>query len=267
MSYLFYSIFSLGVIYGLVALGIFICQRRLIYHPDTLLHPPHHYKLEHLQLLTLSTADAEKITAWYHPAPQQHDPVMLYLHGNKGHIGDRSEKLAAFSQHMGLLAISYRGFGTSSGTATEQGLYKDARAALNYLLRDHQLNNIIIYGESLGTGVAVQMATEFSVGGVILEAPYISLTARGAVRYPYLPVSRLMKDRFDSLSKINLISSPLLILHGEEDETIPVSDGKTLFAVANEPKEAIFFPAIHHTDFSVDELVGATTRFIQKYQR
>ena len=255
--------YGASIFYIVLVLILYLFQRRLLFHPEKRLYRPKYYGLAEMQSITLSTRDKIPITAWL----KHGDTIMIYFHGNRGHIGDRSEKLKLFAERMGLLAISYRGFGSSEGIPTEEGLYADARAAMHYILEQYPLENIVLYGESLGSGVAVQMATEFKVGAVILEAPYTSVVSRGAAKYPYIPVKHIMKDRFDSISKMSKISSPLLIMHGEKDEVIPVEDGRALLSAANEPKKAVFFPDTHHTDFHLATLVEHTMEFIQEHTK
>lgn len=264
MPYVYYFIALLAVVYITLLVGLYFYQHHLIFHPEGKLEHPEHYGLKDFKLITLTTADSVQITTWIKSSTNATEPVLVYFHGNRGHIGDRFAKIAMFSRMISILAISYRGFGTSSGLPSEQGLYHDARSALNHLLQQNPDQPIILYGESLGTGIAIQMATEFNISAVILEAPYKSIAARGAAQYPYIPVNHMLKHRFDSITKMKHITAPVLILHGEQDETIPVTDGKDIFAAANEPKELILFPDTHHTDFNLEQLTAHTMQFIAK---
>ena len=149
----------------------------------------------------------------------------------------------------GVLMVGYRGFG-NSGSPSEQGLYDDGRAALQ-ALRDRGVRDagMVLYGESLGTGVATRMAVETpDAAALILESPFTSVPAVGADRYPLVPVNWLIHDRFDSLARIADIHLPLLLLHGEDDTVVPVKFGRQLFAAANEPKQAVFVPHAGHND-------------------
>ena len=154
--------------------------------------------------------------------------------------------------------VGYRGFG-NPGAPSEQGLYNDARAALGELhKRGVPDKAIVLYGESMGTGVATQMATEINAAALILESPYTSVPDVGADRYPVVPVRWILRDRYDSLSKISSVHMPLLLLHGEQDQVVPVRFGKQLFAAANDPKQAEFVPDAGHNDvysLRVQELV------------
>lgn len=254
------GIFLVSYMGGL--LYLYSYQRHLVFKPSGQLEAPAHYGLTDITPITLTTGDGVHIRAWYHPAPSDTAPMVMYFHGNSGNLGGRAKKIKLLAEHMGVIAISYRGYSGSEGEPSEQGFYEDARTALRYA---HSLgihdSRIIVYGESLGTGVAVQMATEYTVAGLVLEAPYTSLPALGAREYPYVPVAYLMKDKFDSLAKITHINSPLLIFHGEADPTIPIDHSRTLLANANAPKEAVFFPSIHHTDFDLGKITGLTYAF------
>ena len=170
-------------------------------------------------------------------------------------------------QGFGLMALDYRGYGASEGSPSEAGFYQDASAAINYTTHTLAVltDRIILYGESIGTGVAVQMATEFPEAALVLQSPYTSTEAVAEQRYPWLPVHFLMKDRFDSLSKMKNVHVPLLLMHGEQDVIVPVSEGKKLFAGASEPKTAIYFPQKGHNDLDSDARITALINFSHRY--
>jgi fermentation-respiration switch protein FrsA (DUF1100 family) len=252
--------------YAAILLLLFFLQRHYIYFPTRGMEPPEHYGAEGFRTLSLRATDGIRLTAWHHD-PQPGYPTIVYFHGNAGHLGFRIAKYQALANGgYGVLALSYRGFGSSEGTPSEQGLYEDARAAIHYALGDLGLpiDRILLYGESLGSGVAVQMATEYPVAGLILEAPYTSVIRRGEAMFPrVIPVALLLKDRFNSIEKITQVKAPLLLFHGERDTVIPVSDGRELLAAANEPKEGLFFSEVDHTQFPLPELLAAMDRFGQ----
>lgn len=267
-SFLLSALTILCIGYGCLMTCMYLYQRHLIYRPDTKLLAASNYDLPSMETLALTTEDGMAITAWYHPIPPQSSlPLILYFHGNTGHIGDRANKLRHFiDAGFGILAISYRGYGTSSGAPTEQGLYQDARAALAYTKKqDIPLNQIILYGESLGSGVAVQMATEYNARMLVLEAPYTSLIDLAHQRFPFIPTSLLLKDHFNSADKIQKVQMPLLVMHGEKDLTIPVRFGKQLLALANEPKRGVFFASYHHTDFDPLVLIDTMKIFLARH--
>ena len=148
-------------------------------------------------------------------------------------------------------------------------MYQDGRAAVKYALTTLAIppGRVILYGESIGTGVAMQMAVDYPVGGVVLQSPYTSLEAIGEGRYPWLPVSLLLEDRFDSLSKVKRLHAPLLLMHGEADTVVPVAEGKTLFAAAPEPKQAHYFPGQGHNDLDKAAMAHDVAAFARKYVR
>lgn len=255
-------IIALILIYISICIGIWGFQRHLIYKPDTNIQSQS-YGLQGFEDLRLKAADGTIIQVWYHPA-QAGFPTIIYFHGNAGNLENRVSIFKVYAQAgFGVLGLGYRGYGASQGSPTEQGLYQDARAVIQHALRDLNLpkDKIILYGRSLGSGVAVQMATEFPMAALVLESPYTSIVARGQYRYPLLPVKLFIQDGFDSLSKIHQIRSPLLILHGEQDTTVPVEDGKTLFAAALFPKTAVYFPHKGHNDLNNGELLETLLSF------
>lgn len=266
------SIFiNIIIIVSLVYLGInaylYFFQRSILYLPVKEMSGPKNYGLYDAEEIRINTDDGINITAWYIP-PKHNEPVMLYLHGNAGNLGDRTEKLEAFlNKGFGMLAVSWRGYGTSDGEPTEEGLYNDARAAFKYLkYLGFSDKDIFFYGESLGSGVAVQLATEHEARAVILEAPYTAIVDRAAQLYPYIPVKMLVKDKFNSLVKIPDVHIPVLIFHGYLDEVMPITHGRAILNAANEPKEARFFEQVGHTDFNFSELANVTYNFVKNHK-
>lgn len=246
------------LIYSVVVLGLYIFQRQLIYHPDKNIKAPKDYGLETCGEHIIMTPDHEKVQLWYCKAAEGM-PTIAYFHGNSYHLGERAKLFKALiGRGFGLAAVSYRGFGKSTGEPDEQGLYIDARATIHFLLDEAKISisNIMLFGESLGTGVATQMATEFNVGALILQAPYTSVAHRAAEIYFYVPVPLLIKDQFATISKIGRVKAPLLVFHGERDDTIPIRQGRQVFETARAPKQAFFFPQFGHSDFD-SELLSA----------
>ena len=267
MKIMYSALITIAVLYiGLIAL-MTIFQRQLLYLPDKNLGTPEQYGLSGFSEEFIKTPDGISIQTWYKTA-QKNMPTILYFHGNASHMGNRAGIYSALAgKGFGVMAISYRGYGKSEGAPSEQGLYTDGRAAISFLTNTKKipLGNIIIYGESLGTGVTTQMATEYEVGAIALQAPYTSISGRAAEIYFFLPVKLVMFDHFNSLSRISKIKSPLLILHGELDDTIPIRHGKAIFAAANQPKEAIFFPDVGHNNFDSATIAGDVFEFAKKY--
>lgn len=243
--------------YILIMLGMFVFQRRLMYYPEIEIFQPDHYGVKDVKIIPLVTEDKVEIEAWHVLQADTSLPLLVYFHGNAGHIGDRMAKLGHFIEAgFGILAVSYRGYGNSKGAPSEKGLYEDARAALHHALKDIGLKpkDVLLYGESLGSGIATHTAKVMAdngtpVGGLVLEAPYTSVARRSQEMYPFIPAVLLVKDKYHSIDKIAHIDCPLLLFHGEADTVIPVHHGRALLAAAKEPKQGYFFPDIGHTDF------------------
>ncbi len=252
MVYVFTGLFfSIALLYAAMVIFLYRMQRHLIYHPQKPILPPAQYGLGEFSEHFIKTPDNETLQLWYREAYEGF-PTIVYFHGNATNMSTRAAIYKSLSQlGFGVLALSYRGYGKSTGAPSETGLYNDARTALAFLLQQKHIPlwRVIVYGESLGTGVAVQIATEFDIASLILQAPYTSVAARAAEIYYYAPVNWLIKDSYNSLAKIAHIKGPLLLFHGEKDATIPIAHAKTLFDAAICVKEAVFFPAVGHNDF------------------
>ena len=210
----------------------------------------------------LTTSDGEKVIVWHVPASAGR-PVLLYFPGNgdflAGLVG-RFEAIA--SDGTGLVALSYRGYAGSSGSPGEEGLGTDATAAYAFAAARYQPGRIVVWGFSLGTGVAVALAAEHPIGKLILEAPYTSTVAIAASLFPFVPVSLLMRDSFHSDRRIGRVKVPLLIMHGDRDPTIPIVFGERLFALAHEPKQFVRFRGGGHDDLDQFGAVEAARHFI-----
>lgn len=241
-------------------LYMYLFQRRLIYYPERDLQAPEHYGFKQAEIIEIRTEDNHTLHGWYSPA-KPGMPTIVYFHGNRGHLGNcgRPEKLNAFAEAgYGVITPSWRGYGTSSGKPDEQGLMTDADAAMKYALRKGlREKDIIIYGESLGSGMAVRMATVYPARLLVLEAPYTSVQDRGVEKYPWLPVRKLLIDKFDSLSIIPHIKPPVLIMHGELDSVIPPHHGQSLFNAAPAAyKKLQRLADVHHSDFKPAKIIA-----------
>lgn len=201
-----------------------------------------------MESVELTTADGLALLAWYHRPPNPSSPLILLFHGNGGTIEIRAAKAKAYiDAGFGVLMPEYRGYGGNPGSPSEDGLYADGRAALAFAAAQGIApDRVVLLGESLGTGVAVQLAMEQRVAALVLEAPYSSVADVAQGDFPLLPVWWLVRDRFDSVDKIAHVQAPLFIVHGERDEVIPVRFGRAMFAAASEPKEALWLPGAGH---------------------
>ena len=240
---------------GIVAVAYF-AQRKFTYFPNAARVAPAAVGLEGFREVELPTPDGQRVIAWYAPAPAG-APTILYFHGNGGGLANRAGRFGRYQQAgFGLFVMSYRGYSGSTGSPTEANNIADARLAYEYLIKQGlKPSDIFLYGESLGSGVAVQLAATVPVAGVILDAPYTSIVEVGAKAYPILPLSWLMVDRYESDKHIASINAPLLILHGARDQVIPLEMGQRMHALAREPKKIVVFPEGRHID--LDSYGGA----------
>jgi fermentation-respiration switch protein FrsA (DUF1100 family) len=210
----------------------------------------------------LTTADGEKVILWHVPAKPGH-PVILYFHGNGDFLAGFFARFRdIIADGTGVVALSYRGYFGSSGQPSEQGLLKDAAAAYAFTTDRYSVDRIVVWGFSLGTGVAVTLAAEQPVGKLILEAPFSSVADVAATMFPFFPVRLVMRDPFRSDQRIASVHVPLLIMHGENDPAIPIVFGERLFALANEPKQFVRFPRGGHNDLDDFGASGVARQFI-----
>ena len=258
------------VVYGGLVAGIYLFQRQLLYHPATSTPEPALSHVPDMRAVRLSTDDGLDLLAWY-KAPTPGRDLAIYFHGNAGNIGHRGWKARRLiDAGMGVLLVSWRGFGGNRGSPSEDGLMRDARAALAFAIgAGVKPGRVVLYGESLGSGIAVTLAAEQAnsgdpVGAVVLEAPYSSIAEVAQHHYFYIPAKLLIRDKFDSLSRIAAIKAPLLVVHGELDRTIPIRFAKALFARAVEPKQAVWLPNANHNDIYEHGAGEAILSFLAK---
>jgi uncharacterized protein len=241
-------LFVAVAIFGCVVAVVYAAQRSLQYHPDRTRVPPDAAGLFGAVEIELTTADGEKVIVWHVP-PKGDRPVMLYFHGNGGSLAWRANRFRSFvADGTGLVALSYRGYGGSTGSPTEAGLIADAEAAYAFAAARYPVERIAVWGESLGTGVAVALAASHKIARLILETPFTSAADVGARIYWFLPVQLLMKDSFRSDARIGKVTVPVLVLHGTADTLIPFGFGEKLFALANEPKRFVRFEGGGHSN-------------------
>ena len=234
--------------YAAVLVLLYVVQRALMYFPDSERTPPATAGLLAAEEILLDTADGERLIAWHLP-PRGDRPVVLYLHGNGGTLSHRAERFRALTADgTGLVAIDYRGYGGSTGRPTEAGLLIDAETAYAFAASRYPAARVAVWGESLGTGVAVALAAERPIGRLVLEAPFTSAVELAARRYPFVPVRWLMEDQFRSDLRIASVAVPLLVLHGAHDKIVPIELGERLFGLAREPKRFARFTEGEHED-------------------
>ena len=225
--------------YLVVCLLLYLLQDRLIFFPgEAPTATPRSIGLE-FEEVHLGTEDGLELHGWWIPARDGGRGAVLVAHGNAGNIGHRLGLARAFhGMGLAVLLFDYRGYGNSEGAPSEEGLYLDAEAAHDHLLHERQLakEEIVVYGESLGGGVAVELALRRGCAGLITESAFTSLPDVAAGHYKGLPVRWLARYRFDNASKLPRIGRPYLALHSPDDEIVPFEHAERLFAAAREPK-------------------------------
>jgi fermentation-respiration switch protein FrsA (DUF1100 family) len=253
-------------IYILIAAALFVFQRDLLYVPDTSRPDRAQTHVAAVRDIEIATADGLRLLAWYLP-PADGRPLIVYFHGNGGHLGYRDGRMTRFNADgFGALFPEYRGYGGNPGHPSEEGLYTDARAALDFVATQGiDPARVVIFGESLGSGVAVRLASERQVGAVVLETAYSSIADVAQDRFPFLPVRWLLRDRFDAISKIAAIRAPILVLLGGEDVIVPPRFGRRLFEAAREPKQLWIAPEGGHGDLPELGSFDVVSAFIRKH--
>jgi len=246
---------------GLVALT-YLAQRSLMYFPERTRTQPAAAGLPQAEEVVLDTEDGERVIAWFIP-PRGEQPVVLYFHGNGGSLRHRAARFRALTEGgIGLLALSYLGYGGSSGSPTEPGLIADARAVYRFAAARYPAERIALWGESLGSGVAIALAADHKVSRIVLEAPFTSAADVGARAFWFLPVRALIKDPFHSDRRIGKVTAPILVLHGARDRVVPIDLGERLYALANEPKRFLRFPEGEHEDLDRHGAMAAARAFL-----
>ena len=256
-----YIFLFLLLIYIIICIVIFFTQRSLMYHPSENNYLDEN-KLNH-KIEKIKISSDNELNSWYFEK-NKNFKTLLFFHGNAGTLDNRIYKLNDLSKlDLNYLIIAYRGFSGNKGSPTEQGLYKDARAAKYWLnLNNISDQNIIVYGESLGSAVAIDLAKDHKFAGIILESPFTSMLKLSRKYYAWLPTGLLLKDKYETEKKIKNVFSPILILHGRKDKIVPFEMGEILFNLANNPKYNYFIDNDDHMmDFNND-LLNSINQFI-----
>ena len=262
MTVLKWLLLALLLGYCGLCLVLLLTQRSLMYLPDRTRTLPEAAGLPQAMEIVLTPADGEKVLAWHVP-PRPNKPVVLYFHGNGGALAHRVDRFRTLIEDgIGLVALSYRGYGGSAGTPSQNGLLQDAAAAYSFAAEHYPPDRIVAWGESLGSAVAIGLAAEKPVAAMVLEAPFTSAVNIAAEVYPYIPVRLLMWDQFRSEERISRVRAPVLILHGERDRTIPIAHGERLFARANEPKRMVRFREGGHNGLDAHGALRAVQQFL-----
>lgn len=254
-------VLATGYLAGLAVL--YVKQREMLFPiPPVGRTAPDAAGLPEAEEHVLTTSDGEKVIVWHVPAKPGR-PVVLFFPGNGDFLAGRVSRLKGITADgTGLVALSYRGYAGSSGTPSEQGLLRDAAAAYAFTMARYAADRIVVWGFSLGTGVAVALASEHGIGKLILEAPYTSTVDVAASLFSFVPVRLLMRDPFHSDERIARVTVPLLVMHGTNDLAIPIVFGERLFALAHEPKQFVRMPGGGHETLDQFGAIEAARRFI-----
>src|SRR4051812_36476436 len=241
-------------------------QERLIFRPDTrpLGDVPPQLAAVRFRPARLTTHDGLELGFWAaEPLPGR--PTLVLFHGNVGNAADRCPLLAPFAAAgYGVVMAEYRGYAGNPGLPSETGFFRDGRAYLDWVAATWQDPAPIVCGESIGSGVAVRMATERSVSAVVLDAPYTSMAEVAAAMYRWMPVRVLLRHPFDNMACLPLVRAPLLVVHGDSDDLIPVDHGRRVAAAAGGPAEFVLLRGAGHPALHTDP-AGRGTEAVRRF--
>ena len=255
------SFLILLIVYISVVVFLFFYQRKLLYHPGE-----NNYldetQLNHTIENTLIQSN-DKLVSWYFKKNPKFKTI-LFFHGNAGKLDNRVYKLNELSKlELNYLIVAYRGFSGNAGKPTESGLYEDANFAKIWLNKNGVKDkDIIIYGESLGTAVAIDLASRYNFSGIILESPFTSMLDLAQKYYPIFPVKLILKDRYESRKKLNDIKSPVLVMHGKKDKIVPFYMGEQILEALSSPKFSYFNDKDDHMMEYNQDLLGSIKNFL-----
>ena len=237
-------------IYLVLLIFLYFYQGKLLYHPTVNSDTEIDNLIPKIEKVNITTSDNLNLLGWFHKKDISKNTI-LFLHGNAGSLENRIYKLNHFENFdLNFLIIAWRGFSGNSGKPNEKGLYDDAKSAVNWLKsKGIKEENIILYGESLGSAVAIEIAQNKKFAGIVLESPFTSMVEMGKKHYPIFPVSLLLKDKYESINKIKNIHIPVLVMHGKKDSIVPFEMGKKIYTSANSPK---FYYFSEYDDHMID---------------
>ena len=252
------------LVYLVILIFLYFYQRNLMYHPSENNYSDDQISVN-IEKVKIITEDNIELLGWYHQKDSKKYKTILFFHGNAGSLENRIHKLNHFKDmNINFLIIAWRGFSGNKGKPSEQGLYEDGISAINWLIKKGVNDkNLILYGESLGTGVATHLAQNKSYAGVVLETPFTSMVDTAKIFYPYIPVNLLLRDKFENYKKVKNINSPILVMHGELDQIVPFSMGKKIYEIANKPKYSYFTKYDNHMMEYDEKLVLALKSFFK----
>ena len=265
MNYIFFIVF-LYIFFGFL---LYSFQRRIIFNTSGKPNPPEYYNLQDTKQIFIETTDKISLLGWLYQG-NENKPILVYFHGNSFDIGERAYRIKRYNDAgFSTLIVAWRGFSGNEGNPTEKNLYLDGKATIDWVLKNTKfsIEDIINYGESLGSGVAVELNLKYNFLCTVLEAPFTSIADVANKRYKIYPTKYLVKDKFDNLSKIDQIKSPSLIISGLRDEVVPHLHSILLYNKANNPKKSLFIDEAMHNnlyDFGIEKSVINFTLTIWK---
>ena len=252
-------IFSAIILYIFLGLSLYLLQRKILFNTSGLPRDPSHYGLEAVKKIQILTSDGISLLSWY--VKGKKTPLLVYFQGNSFDIGERAYRIKRYiDQNWAVLLVAWRGFSGNIGNPTEKNLYIDGEAAIKWIIENtnYQFKDLVIYGESLGSGIAVELGRKYEFASIILEASFTSVADIAQQRYRIFPTKFLIKDKFNNLEKINKLKSPLLIISGKKDEIVPHIHSQILFQEAKVVKESVFIDEAMHNnlyDFGIEKQV------------
>jgi len=235
-------------------------QRKILFNTSGIPKSPESYNLEKIKIIKIQTKDGLYLLSWYYKSIKN-NPLLVYFHGNSYHIGERAHRIKRYiDKDWSVILVSWRGFSGNQGKPTEKNLYIDGESTIEWIIKNTEYNvkDLVIYGESLGTGVAVELGTRYKFLSIVLEAPFTSISDLAKSRYKIYPTTGLVKDKFDNFNKIDKLLSPLLIISGKRDEIVPHKHSQILFNKAIVLKKSVFIDEAMHNnlyDFDIDREV------------
>ena len=253
-------IFSAIILYIFIGLSLYLLQRKILFNTSGRPHKPSYYGLQSVKEVQILTNDEISLLSWYFKGNGK-TPLLVYFHGNSFDIGERAYRIRRYiDQNWAVLLIAWRGFSGNKGHPTEENLYIDGEATIKWIIENtnYKFKDLVIYGESLGSGIAVELGKKYKFASIVLEAPFTSVSDIASLRYRIFPTKLLVKDNFNNLKKISKLKSPLLIISGKKDEVVPHIHSQILFEKAKVIKESVFIDEAMHNnlyDFGIEKQV------------
>ncbi|MCI0456234.1 MAG: alpha/beta hydrolase [Gemmataceae bacterium] len=258
---------TVALIYLGILLMLMLLENWLVYHPMRASAEWWTPRTPDVQDVYLTTSDGTKVHGWWCPRKDA-DGALLYLHGNAGNLSHRYDIVTTLRDQLGVsvLIVDYPGYGKSEGSPSESGCYATAEAAYDWLTKEQKIApaKVILFGKSMGGGVAVELASRRDHRALVLVKTFTSMPDVGAGLYPWLPVRWLMRNRFDSLARIGQCKRPVFFAHGTTDRVIPFALGKELYEAANQPKQFLVLPDVDHNDPLPEVFFAELKRFLSE---